>query len=221
MSLAVSAIVLAAGASRRLGAPKALTPIDGRPAALRISETLVAAGVDTGVIVLGADATELRPRLESSPYPIVRNPDPLAGRTGSIQIGLLALAHGGNVATGTSGAVAPSPGFDRAVLIWPVDRPLASLETVRSLLRAAASGDADWYVPFHEGRGHPIVLAPSVLGALAAAPAERSLRELLTELGARRRDVPVPDALIHANLDTPGDLERWRARGERPPGDER
>ncbi|MCA9753646.1 MAG: NTP transferase domain-containing protein [Gemmatimonadetes bacterium] len=221
MDLNVSAIVLAAGASRRFGASKALTPIDGRPAALRVSDTLVAAGVDTGVIVLGADTTELRPRLESSPYAIVRNPDPAAGRTGSIQIGLIALARSGGAAADPVGADGRNPAIDRAVLIWPVDRPLASLETVRSLLRAAVTGDADWYVPFHEGRGHPIVLAPSVLGGLAAAPPERSLRELLTELGARRHDVPVSDELIHANLDTPGDLERWRARGKGLPGDER
>src|SRR5205823_15056250 len=67
-----------------MGRPKALTLIQGAPAVARIAGELRAAGVDDITIVapVGVELPELGVR-------VVRNPDPDAGRTGSLQMGLL------------------------------------------------------------------------------------------------------------------------------------
>ena len=191
----VGAIVLAAGASSRLGAPKAELELDGRSALGRVLDVLREAGVHGGVIVLGPDAAP--PAVELGSFRLVTNPDPAAGRTGSIQAGL--AASGGDL------------------VLWPVDRPLAALSTVEVLMGAAVDPEADWIVPFHEGRGHPILLRARVRAPILTALPDADLRKVLSSAGTRRLEVPVDDPFIHANLDTPEGaaewLRRWREAG--------
>jgi molybdenum cofactor cytidylyltransferase len=186
----VGGVILAAGASSRLGAPKAELDLDGRPALARIMAVLRAAGVGGGTVVVGPDGPP--PGVDLGSFRLVTNPDPAAGRTGSLQAGL--AATGGDV------------------ILWPVDRPLAAGATVTALLVAAADPEADWIVPFHEGHGHPILLRARLRAALLAAPPDADLREILSAAGTRRLAVPVDDPFIHANLDTPESAAEWIAR---------
>jgi len=209
----VAAVVLAAGASRRLGRPKALLDFDGMTALELALRSLRGAGVTSGVVVTGDESAVIRRAVDPSPFLFVHNPLPAAGRTGSVVIGL-----------GAVGAV--------DVLLWPVDRPLASADTVRALLAAAAedggpggpTGDPaapdappDVLVPESGGRcGHPLILRASLRPALLAAAPDTSLRNVLRAAGVRRRVVPVEDPGIHFNLDTDDAwaeaLAWWRAR---------
>lgn len=109
---------------------------------------------------------------------VLVNPDPDTGRTGSLQ---LALAGD--------------------TLVWPVDHPLATSATARALL--ATPGE--WVVPTFRGKGgHPVVLRAGAVERVREARADAPLREALH--GARRVDVPVEDAGVLANLDTPADV---------------
>lgn len=174
------AIVLAAGASSRMGVPKALVRYGGHPALLRIERACLDAGVDRVVAVLGADSAaiqaELRPALDPTTILLEHAGWP-GGRTGSLQRG---LAH-----TGATRA-----------LVWPVDHPLATAATARALLRA----EGEWVVPAFEGRaGHPIVLGGPAIGRVLRADPATPLREL--RLDVVRIDVDDPGVV--ANLDTP------------------
>ena len=196
----VAAVVLAAGASRRLGRPKALLDFDGLTALELAMRSLREAGITAGVVVTGEASDVIRRAVDPSPFLWALNPMPEAGRTGSLVIGL-----------GAVGAV--------DVLLWPVDRPLAAPGTVRALLAArmeaiaaaAAVGTdpgTDVILPEHDGRrGHPLILRAGLRERLLAAAPDASLRDLLREAGARRRVVPVDDPGIHFNLDTE---EAWR-----------
>ena len=87
------ALILAAGASTRMGSPKALLPApDGRPFAARIVRSLISAGLHPIVVVTGAvheaivaaidaDAPPERPRF-------ARNPDPSRGQLSSLWVGM-------------------------------------------------------------------------------------------------------------------------------------
>lgn len=174
------AIVLAAGWSTRMGYPKALTLVGGAPAVARIVASCREAACDTTVVAPPGVAL---PPLDAR---IVVNPDPDAGRTGSLQLAL----RGGEA---------------HAVLVWPVDHPLATVATAKRLL--ATPGE--WVVPEHAGRGgHPIVLRARALAAVRTASPATPLRDALREARLAPARLPVEDAGVLANLDSPADLQR-------------
>jgi molybdenum cofactor cytidylyltransferase len=201
LAMTVQAIVLAAGASSRLGHPKALLDFDGKTALELILDALAEVGIGSGVVVTGDHAEEIERAVDPAPFRYARNPDPAAGRLGSIRIGLSALE-------------APTD-----VLLWPVDRPFARGSTVRSLVDAREEGAAAGVIvpECDGGRGHPILLRERVLPRVLAAPPDADLRRVLAESGVGRRPVPVDDPGIHPNLDTREAYARalswWRAGG--------
>ncbi|HYC07179.1 MAG TPA: NTP transferase domain-containing protein, partial [Candidatus Binatia bacterium] len=87
-----AAIVLAAGAGSRFGGGKLLAPLDGRP----ILDHVLAVGRDAGVartiVVLGDSAAEIEAAVDLSGVETVVNPDPVAGLSSSLRIGLGVLA---------------------------------------------------------------------------------------------------------------------------------
>src|SRR6185295_10879356 len=88
-----SAIVLAAGSSSRMGRPKALLPIEGRPAVEVVCATLRAGGADDVVVVVGRHAAEIRAGARLDGVRVVENARWAEGRTTSVQAGLAALAR--------------------------------------------------------------------------------------------------------------------------------
>src|SRR3989454_7395768 len=73
--MGLAGVVLAAGASERMGRPKALLDFRGRPFVVRILEALEALDVKSRVVVLGPDAARVRPSLATHDCVIVENPD--------------------------------------------------------------------------------------------------------------------------------------------------
>ena len=187
-SAAVSGLVLAAGFARRLGETKALVEVGGRPALRWALDTFAAVGGEGGVIVAGEARAEIAAATPAG-WSVVENPDPDAGRTGSLQCGLRALPGG-------------------PVLLWPVDRPFAAAATVRAVLAAPAV--AEWVVPYADGRGHPVRFGAKAVAAIRAAAPDANLRAVLTDAVGDPLEVPVDDPRVHWNLDTPDDVARVR-----------
>ena len=102
-------IVLAAGASSRMGQPKALLEIDGKPLIQHLVERLEAQGLEP-VIVTNAEIS-IDVLLALPERTVVINPNPEAGRTGSLQCGVKQILD--------------TKGGERAfrLLVVPVDRP--------------------------------------------------------------------------------------------------
>ena len=201
----IEAMVLAAGASKRLGSPKALLAFDGRPALRLVLDALEGAGIRRGVVVVGGDAGALAGVVDPAPLAWVRNPVPETGRMGSVLVGLRALTSGADI------------------LLWPVDRPLASARTVAVLVaeRERAAPDENVIVPEHAGsRGHPVILRAALLPSLVTAYPDANLREVIRASGTRRRGVAIDDPWILFDLDTVGDYEKalawWREASARP-----
>ncbi|HUR69732.1 MAG TPA: nucleotidyltransferase family protein [Candidatus Thermoplasmatota archaeon] len=176
-------VVLAAGASSRMGHPKALTPIAGEPALSRIVRE--AAGFRV-LVVLGEHADVIRAALPALDAKWIVNPRPSMGRTGSLQRGLQACR---------------SP----RVLVLPVDHPLVSGDTMRLL----AERPEPWVVPTYASRGgHPLKLGEMGVAAVLTAPPATPLRDIPAMVGLATTRVPVDDAGVLANLDTPDDVSR-------------
>src|SRR5207247_1913538 len=86
--MGLAGVVLAAGASERMGRPKALLDFRGRPFVVRILEALEALDVKSRVVVLGPDAARVRPSLATHDCVIVENPDLTSHAIGSLRAAL-------------------------------------------------------------------------------------------------------------------------------------
>src|SRR6266550_2265219 len=84
--MGLAGVVLAAGASERMGRPKALLDFRGRPFVVRILEALEALDVKSRVVVLGPDAARVRPSLATHECVIVENPDLTSHAIGSLRV---------------------------------------------------------------------------------------------------------------------------------------
>ena len=106
------------------------------------------------------------------------------------------------------GLASTDPGSD--ALLWPVDRPMARIDTVQAILSARAQepGTNVVIVPEYDGHhGHPILIASGLRKLLLNAAPDANLREVLGHAGANRVKVS-GDAGILTNLDTEEDYGR-------------
>jgi CTP:molybdopterin cytidylyltransferase MocA/HD superfamily phosphohydrolase YqeK len=197
-----AAIVLAAGASSRMGRLKPLLPLGGRTA-LECSITLFRdAGIDDILAVVGNHAEDLRPLIERCGARCIYNAQWETGMYSSVVAGASALRSS-----------------TRAAFVLPADVPLVRSATVRQLAAVSdASLETIVYPVFEHRRGHPPLIARRILDE-AARGASGSLRVLLLAHEHSAIEVPVPDEAIHLDMDTPADfdtLEGLAARRDIP-----
>jgi CTP:molybdopterin cytidylyltransferase MocA len=190
------AVVLAAGASTRMGEAKALLRLaDGRRFVDAIAATARAAGTGGVLVVVGPPhGATIRAGLPPGAG-AAWNPQPERGMLSSVQAGLAAL-----------------PGGASAALIWPVDIPFVRAATVRAILDAAPGRIV---VPVHNKRGgHPLRVPRRFFGEIAAlersAP-ERGLKALLDAHAGEVERLAVADRAVLVDVDTPEDYARTRA----------
>lgn len=180
----LAAIVLAAGEGRRMGGAKALLLIDGRPLVWRHVQRLSEAGCQHIVVVARPErAAVIREQLD-----VFANVDVVAAATSSQAESVLA---------GLGGTRA-----DR-LFVTPVDVLPAARETLNALAAHLSEG-VDACTPQVNGEGgHPVAIKRRALGLLDTGS---SLHELLRALGARRVRLPVEDAAVLGDFDTPEDV---------------
>ncbi len=183
----IAGVILAAGASSRMGKPKALLEYKGEAFLSRLSRIL---GEVCGrvVVVLGHDAERVRPVVPGG-VEIAVNPAPELGMLSSLQCGF-------SVARGSE-----------AVLFLPVDYGAVEGRTVARI--AAEVGNADIIVPVFEGlHGHPVCVSRRITAELLALPVTAQARDVIHRHRASTLYVAVDDAGIVNDVDTP---EEYRA----------
>lgn len=199
MALAPSfaGVILAAGASSRMGRDKALLPWrEGTflSTAIRALQPLT----DLVIVVAGGNAAELAPVVNANAAFMVVNPNPGLGQFSSLQTGLQEVLNRGR----------------DAAIVTPVDRPapsVATIERLKSEFLASAAGT--WaVVPEHGGKhGHPIVIGREMIGAFLDAPSSSSGREVEHAAQNHIWYLVVEDPLVVANVNSPDDLEKLKA----------
>jgi molybdenum cofactor cytidylyltransferase len=199
----LSAIILAAGASTRMGRPKQLLPLDGKPLLQHVIDAARAACLDEVIVVLGAHAEEIRAALEAvgatgrSPLPrIVVNPDHADGQSTSLRCGLRAAdprAAAAAILLGDQPAI-------RTAVIDEVARALlaATVPIVRPVYRAPDGAR----VP-----GHPAFLSRRIWPAVEQLCGDEGARALMRAHPEWLHEVLV-DEPPPADLDTPDDYQR-------------
>jgi CTP:molybdopterin cytidylyltransferase MocA len=95
-----------------------------------------------------------------------------------------------------------------SAMITLIDRPPPRSETLNALVNAFASREHGVWaiVPEHGGQhGHPILIGREMMEAFLRAPATGNAREVEHANQDRIRYVPVKDAFVRTNIDTPTD----------------
>lgn len=190
--LRIVGLVLAGGAGRRVGGPKALLRLGPVSFAAHAAALLERPGVEQVLLVLGHEAARVE-REAGLPerFGRVINPEPEHGMLSSLLCGLEAVERLGA----------------GAVLVHPVDHPLVSLATVERVVAALQAG-ARIAVPSWDGRrGHPAGFARAAWEALRAAPPGQGARAVLRDHpGWVEHVAGDPGCLL--GIDTPADLAR-------------
>jgi molybdenum cofactor cytidylyltransferase len=102
------------------------------------------------------------------------------------------------------------PADTAAVLVLPVDVPLASVETARKLIDAYNEAPAPLYLPFHNGvAGHPVLLGRELFDDVLYRPLNEGVRTLIMAHARDMREVQVDDPGILIDIDTPDDYWRY------------
>jgi CTP:molybdopterin cytidylyltransferase MocA len=187
MAPRLSALVLAAGLSSRMGRLKPLLPLDpqGGQTPLGLCVGLFrAAGMGEVVVVTGHRCDEVGPAARAAGARVVHNPDFALGMYGSIRAGVAGLP----------------PDTDGFFLL-PADIPLVRTGTVRLLARAFGHEPVSVLLPVFAGRrGHPPLLGRELIGRI-----QDSADQVEAEQPERVREVQVADRFILQDMDTPAD----------------
>lgn len=187
----VDGIVLAAGASTRMGEPKALLEVDGVTFLERAVHLLRDAGCRYVVAVVNDDDWVER-LADVSGAAVVINENEGAEQIDSLRLGIVNLPDGA-----------------AAVVVLPVDFPRVSLETVKRLVREFEQSSAPILNPAYNGEaGHPVLFARALLPELLEPALPDGARTVIDRHAREACAIAVEDAGILIDVDTPGDYHQ-------------
>jgi CTP:molybdopterin cytidylyltransferase MocA len=191
----VAGLLLAAGAGRRLGRPKALLEVGGEVLVERGVRTLRAGGCSPVVVVLGAAHEEVTARADLVGADVVVNADWASGMGSSLRAGIAAL-----------------PPAAAAVVVALVDQPGVGPGAVQRLAGAAARGVAVAVATYDGRRGHPVLLArPTWPEVARLAHGDAGARRYLLARPELVTEIPCEGTGTPDDIDTAEDLARLRA----------
>jgi len=191
-SSSLAGVILAAGASTRMGEDKALLQYGGR-SFLAGAIQLLQNSCDFVVVVVGKNIESLRPVVyENSAY-LVLNPQPETGQFSSLRLGLQAVLDRGR----------------DAACVTLVDRPPAQAATMQMLKNhfLRSSPERTWaVVPQFEGKhGHPVFFAREMIEVFLRANPTSNAREIEHQHQDRIEYLDVKDPHVVLNINTPED----------------
>ncbi len=189
----ISAIVLAAGESKRMGQPKMLLPWGRRTVIEQVVSVITKAGVDDMLVVAGGVKEQIEKVLVGYPVQILYNEAYANGEMlSSLQCGLRALKAEA-----------------MAALIVLGDQPQVQERSVRMVCEAFRKAKSNLVVPSHQmRRGHPWLVARPLWNELLRMKSPQSPRDFLNIHKDEIHYIDVNDQSILADLDTPGDYQR-------------
>jgi len=198
MGIMISCILLAAGLSSRFGSPKAAAKLNGKTVIEQAQESLAASLIDEILVVLGANADDIKPfLLNHKKVKLVYNKDYKFGQTSSFQAGLRQV----------------SPAVE-AVALLPVDVPFVKTATIDQLVRMFREDGPPILVPvYKDKKGHPPVFDIRLKDEfLALDPVAEGLNAVAHRHAGEVKSCPVDDEGVILTFNTPAELALLKER---------
>jgi molybdenum cofactor cytidylyltransferase len=190
----IAAVLLAAGGSSRLGRPKQSLRYQGCSLLRRAAEAALEGGCGRAVVVLGAEADQLRPELEGLSVTAVLNERWNDGMAGSIRAGVEEALRGSD-----------SPD---ALLLLLCDQPHLSAGVVRRVLDAFDRRPGRCVAcEYEETVGPPALFERSWFDALLRLEGDQGAKRILRDAGEALVRVPWPEGAV--DIDHPDDLDTY------------
>lgn len=198
----VAAIILAAGQSHRFGTgpddSKVLAMLDGAPLIRHVAEAALASQAHPIFVVTGHAGQRILAALSDLDVQFIHNPDPAAGLSQSLKLGLDHLTEH------VSGAV-----------ILLADMPYVTAHLIDRLLTAFETAPAETFavVPTHAGRrGNPVLLGKDIFAPVKAIKGDHGARSVIDALTHGVIDLFIDDQAIEIDVDTPEMLDHLRGK---------
>ncbi len=183
----ITAILLAAGRSQRMGQPKLLLPWHGISLVRHVAQTALCSSIDELLVVVGHRAKHVMAALDGLPVRIVHNDAFLEGQSTSIRAGLAAL----DPATA-------------AVLILLADQPLIRAQTLDTLISVYRREQPLIVAPrYKDQRGNPVLFAQALFPQLLKLAGDEGARAILKAYAPQTVMVDVADEGVVLDIDTP------------------
>ncbi len=194
-----SALVLAAGRSRRMGTQKLLLPLGATTVIGHIVDQLLRSVIEHVHVVVGCQADRITEALSGRSVSLVTNPDYRSGMLSSVRCGLQAL-----------------PPSCETVLLALGDQPSITTDLIHALAAAYDTTDRRILVPLHQGkRGHPLLFAMDYREEILARYDDVGLRGLLRAHPDDVYELSVADSAVLADIDYPADYQQQLAALQR------
>lgn len=198
-SEAIAIMILAAGASTRMGRPKQLLPYGEHSFLRHTAEVAVASGYQPIVVVLGAYAEQTRSELSQLPVQVVENGQWSKGMGTSIQVGIQALST-------------MSDPVEAAVLTL-CDQPFVSARIITRLIEAYRITGQPIVASAYSGTlGVPALFRHSFFPKLMALSSREGAKQVIQKHPQEVVSIPFPEGTI--DIDTPKDYEQFQAMAE-------
>ena len=190
----IAAVVLAAGASTRMGTAKQLLQIDGRPLVQHVLDNVQRSGVGEIILVLGHSAAAIQRELKLEGAQVVLNENFLQGMGTSLKSGLARVDS-----------------QVQAALIILADQPFVRPETLDQLIAAHERTRAQIVIPTYRGfRGNPVLLDRSVFPEVMGLSGDIGCRAIFGEHQDGIVKLEVGDVGILLDIDQKKDYESLR-----------
>lgn len=187
----IAAVVLAAGASRRLGQPKQLIEFAGESLLHRTARIALESGCTAVFVVLGFEADRMRPELDGLPVDTLTNPEWTEGISSSLRCGVAAARDYGA----------------KGVLLMVCDQPGLTADHLRHLLhRHRESGSAIVSSEYGGRSGVPAVFAESMFSELLTVRGDQGARGVIDKHRSLTQYLPWPEGVL--DLDSPEQLRK-------------
>ncbi len=192
----IAIVVLAAGASRRMGVAKQLLQVRGRSLLRHAVDAALGSRCRPVVVVLGANAEAVQPEVAGLPVQVVQNPHWSEGLSTSIRAGIEALSSAAN---------APE-----AVVLTLCDQPFVDTDSIEALAAAYRATAHPIVASEYRGTlGVPALFARALFPELLGLDGDQGAKQVIQRHLSSVRPVPCPLGAV--DLDTPQDYEAVRS----------
>jgi molybdenum cofactor cytidylyltransferase len=188
----ISAVLLAAGESRRMGKFKQLLPLGGKTFVECCADNLLASRVDDVIVVTGHREADVRSAIGNRPVRFAHNPDYRDGMSSSIKRGIDAISKEAH-----------------ACLIALADQPQIGADVINRVIEAYEQDETLIVIPAYEGRnGHPIILDLKLRDEILAIDPDEGLRQVVHAHSNEIVRVEISTDAVLTDFDFPEDYER-------------